>query len=177
MMKIALLVVFLTASGVVRSQQKVSPNMVQNTELTKYLNDKPLKTECSSKGFEKALNDIQVQDLTTYIITEHRIAKEDYDTYSDDPVVKQALKAAFATPNVVQFASADPNVWVDNKTTKNVQAFVYAISNDVSIDYYRLEFHLNTLNALVDSKENYIGAAIYFACATQKEWIQEYQKP
>ena len=177
MVKLAAIIMTTLLIASTLSQQAISPNMVSNAALTKYLNEKVLPGECVSKGFEKALDDISFQDLISYVIIEHRIPKDEYKGYAEDAVSEKALEAAFKTPNVVQTATVDdPNAWTDSSSTKNKQIYVYAVSNDKTIDYYRIEYHLNLQRKLVDTKEAYIGATIFNACTGQKEWIQKYQK-
>ncbi len=132
--------------------------------------------ECTKTGFEGAIKEIEEHGFLVYALDARKILKDDAVKYSDLPTVQEALKDAVASKEKVVVKTGNDDEWVSGHI-KNKQIRVYAILNqDDTLDYYRIEFHLNMQDRQIQTQENYIGAMKYLACSYIKEWVQEFFK-
>lgn len=173
-MRTCILLILLSA-GILAQTAPSRAMLVYNLKVRTQLLQDTTK-ECSKTGFEGAIKEIEDHGFLVYAIDARKILKEDADKYSDLPSVKDALTEAVANKDKVALKTGNDDEWVSGHI-KNRQIRVYAILNqDDTLDYYRIEFHLNMQDRQTQTKENYIGAMKYLACSYIKEWVQEYFK-
>lgn len=167
-------IVLLLAIGTLSQQVPKAFTLVQNDKLTAALRAAN-QQECTVGEFAAASKEIEDHGFLTYAIDARRIQKENAAQYSDNVEVFSAIEEAIQKPGEVVTKTKKPDLWIKEGKIRNIQATVHAILNgDGTLDYYRLEYHLNMEDRQTFPAETYIGAMKFQACFNTREWVQKY---